>query len=239
MPGELAEYGSIRAHPAYYRHGWEKNKDLVFKTLAEAIRPGDTVFDIGANLGLTALIASARTGPQGRVVALEPSPPNLAMLHYHLQKNRAGNVTVEPSCVGSTTGTTEFFLINEGRHSGNSMTFSRNAEVPFVGTALQQVVVLVTTVDAYCAANGLTPQVMKIDLEGAELKVVLGAAETIRNARPVILMGVHPFWWPDDQPPGALREFLESMNYTTRTTLGEVGPPMIYADFLCLPAERA
>ena len=235
MPAQLAERGPIRVHPAYFRHGLQKDDDFVFKTLAEAIRPGYTVLDIGANLGLTALVASARTGPQGRVVAFEPSPPNLAMLHYHLQKNRAGNVTVEPSCVGSTTGKTEFSLINEGSHSSNSITFSRKAEVPFVGTALQQVVVPVTTVDAYCAANGLTPQVIKIDVEGAELEVLLGAAETIRSARPVILMGVHPFWWPDDQPPGAITELLNGLNYTTRTTQGAIAAPETYADFICEP----
>jgi FkbM family methyltransferase len=238
MPGTLAERGPIRVHPAYYRHGWEKDDDQVFKALAEAIRPGDTVFDIGANLGLTALIASARTGPQGRVVAFEPSPPNVAILRFHLKKNGAANARVETSCVGSTTGTTEFSLIDDGIHSSNSMTFSRKAEVPYVESSLQQVTVPVTTVDAYCAASGLTPQVIKIDVEGAELEVLLGAVETIRRARPLILMGVHPFWWPDDQDPAAITALLNGLDYTTRTTLGENGPPEIYADFVCVPLNR-
>lgn len=235
MPGILAERGPIRVHPAYYRHGWEKDDDKVFKALAEAIRPGDTVFDIGANLGLTALIASARTGQQGRVVAFEPSPPNVAILQFHLKKNGAANARVEASCVGSTTGTTEFSLVDDGIHSSNSMTFSRKAEVPYLESSLQQVTVPVTTVDAYCAASGLTPQVIKIDVEGAELEVLLGAFETIRRTRPIILMGVHPFWWPDDQPPGAITEFLNGLNYTTRTTQGAISAPETYADFICEP----
>ncbi len=238
MPGQLAERGSIRVHPAYFRHKWGKDEDFVFKTFAEAIRPGDTVFDIGANLGLTALIASARTGPQGHVVAFEPSPPNVAILNYRLKKNGAENVAVEPSCVGSTSGTTELSLIDDGIHSSNSMTFSRKSNVPYIGNTVKQVVVPITTIDAFCAKSGLTPQVLKIDVEGAELEVLLGAVETIRRVRPIILMGVHPFWWPDDQPPSALTRFLESVNYSTRTTLGEVGPPEIYADLLCEPAEK-
>ena len=58
------------------------------------VRPGDVVFDVGANVGFYSLLAARLVGPKGRVVAFEPAARNVALLEQHLRLNRVTNVIV-------------------------------------------------------------------------------------------------------------------------------------------------
>uniref|UniRef100_A0ACD5GZU7 FkbM family methyltransferase n=1 Tax=Desertifilum tharense IPPAS B-1220 TaxID=1781255 RepID=A0ACD5GZU7_9CYAN len=70
----------------------------------QALNPGMTVFDIGAQAGFYTLLASHLVGKQGRVFAFEPLPRNLAYLHQHLAINHLENVTVIEAAVAETSG---------------------------------------------------------------------------------------------------------------------------------------
>jgi FkbM family methyltransferase len=154
---------------------YEYEKQRLF---VDSIRPGQTVFDIGANVGFYTLLASHLVGPSGRVVSFEPLPRNLGYLHRHLAANRIQNVTVFEGAVSNYTGTAHFDagVVPEMAHLATS----------------GGIEVKVFKLDDLLAA-GLVPgpDLLKIDVEGAEADVIRGAEKLIRDHRPKILLATH------------------------------------------------
>ena len=103
-----------------------------------------------------------------------------------------------------------FFLLNEGNHSSNSLTFGRK-EVPNLDRGLHQhqreIDVECVSIDGFAYRNRHKPQLIKIDVEGAEHEVLKGAAETMKTHRPVLVVEVHSFALPDF---GSSAEILET-----------------------------
>lgn len=238
MPNGLAEAGAVWCHPEFFRHKWSSDEDKVFATLMSLITPRDVVFDIGANIGQTAIVSARCVGKDGCVVAFEPSTPNVNMLNYHLRWNRIKNVRVEAVCVGNSVGTVNFFIQGDGQHSSNSLTFSDAKNAALLEAKPRAVQVPITTIDAYCLATGVWPKIMKIDVEGAELDVLKGARAVLTSHRPKLLLGVHPFWWPEGQPSNALGEFLKDLNYRVLVPgTDQEAELKDFADYVCVPKE--
>lgn len=148
------------------------------KALQRELKAGDVVYDIGANVGFYSLLASALVGETGRVYSFEPSPVNVEMLRKHLKMNRVANCTVIEAAVGSFDGLAAFEA-REDRHQGH-----------LVETGGLQVRVL--TLDRLISESGMRPpSLMKIDIEGAELDCLRGAANLIQKFRPVIFLATH------------------------------------------------
>ena len=87
-------------------------REVDHKVLLERIaRPGMTVFDIGANIGYYALMELGLIGPSGRMLAIEPSPSNIALLRRNLALNGEGDrITVLEGAVSDAPGTASFHL---------------------------------------------------------------------------------------------------------------------------------
>lgn len=153
--------------------------------LERELRAGATFFDIGANVGFMTLIAARLVGPGGRVLAFEPVPANAAAITENLALNGIDWVEVHETAVA--------------RHGGRSTlivsavsAFSRLASVNVPTGARDTIEVAVTSVDEFMAdGTAPVPDVIKIDVEGAELEVIEGMRETIAAHRPVILCEVH------------------------------------------------
>lgn len=150
------------------------------------LQPGMTVVDAGAHHGLYALLASNRVGPQGRVIAFEPSPRERRKLRFHLWINRCSNVHVAGSALASSVGQRDLFFV-KGRDTGcNSL------RPPAVADPTQTLRVPVVTLDSYVQQHGIgAVDFIKLDVEGAELEVLKGAAQLLqRRPRPVVLCEV-------------------------------------------------
>src|SRR5690606_26233032 len=143
----------------------------------ELIRPGATVMDVGAHVGYYTLLFSRLAGPAGRVVAFEPNPRNLPVLRWHVARNRCGNVRVEAAAAAERTGAARF---ERGGGSGTGRLAESGA-----------VEVRTIRLDDFMSAEGAGPDVVKIDVEGAELDVLRGAADMLRDARPTVLLSTH------------------------------------------------
>jgi FkbM family methyltransferase len=141
------------------------------------------MFDVGANLGLMA-IPVLTTVPDCSVVSFEPSPNSLPSLRRTIASARFGDRwQLVESAVGARPHTAEFSLSrpDDGLYDGLKST-GRVAEAA-------KVTVVVTTLDATWKALGCPPvKAIKVDVEGAELDVIHGATECLKETRPILLI---------------------------------------------------
>jgi FkbM family methyltransferase len=137
------------------------------------IRRGDVVFDLGGNLGTSAMLFAQRTGPRGRVYSFEPVYHEL--IERNVRENGLQNITVVPVAVAERSGEAEFAITDEGIDSRIDP-FGRG------GTRRK---VPVTTIDDYCAREAIARvDFIKMDIEGAEEPALRGGEKTIRTLRP-------------------------------------------------------
>ena len=190
MPGDhltsrLPGGERVRVDSAYRHLGWNAEEYAAFKGCT---RRGATVLDIGANVGAYTVLFAQWVGSSGRVYAFEPASASRAGLTRHVAINGfADRVTVRPEAITAKTGRQAF--VDVATHGGNRLTTARD-----VGT----VDVPVISIDEFCRIANLRPDVMKIDVEGAELDVLRGARQTIaqRGSALSLFVELHPSTWP-------------------------------------------
>lgn len=182
----------------YWLGSYERDKQELF---LKTIKPGDRVYDIGANVGFYTLLAAQQAGSSGRVCAFEPFPRNLHYLREHVRMNDLKNVDVFDAAVSDRGGTARF---QEG--PGTSM--GKIADRPGDGSIEVRVVAL----DELASEGRIPPPtIVKIDVEGAEYGVLRGAETLLRNHRPVIFLATH-----GDDVHQQCCDFLRSIGYTLR-----------------------
>ena len=143
-----------------------------------------TVVDIGANEGFYTVFAADRVGAQGRVIAFEPSQREIKRLNRNLALNAVANTTVETLGVADGDGQAELKVCEYG-HEGQNTLGDFAHRVKQEGTQGVSLVKL----DSYFAAHPVTRiDLIKIDVEGAEERVLRGTLETLKRFRPVLLM---------------------------------------------------
>jgi FkbM family methyltransferase len=178
--------------------------------LEALIAPGDTVVDIGANIGEHTLRAAWRTGPTGRVFAFEPQPT----VYDTLARNIAANgfqdrVTAICAAVSDHAGDGELYLPEASDNSGLA---TLEALTPRIGAPAARTVVTrvpLVRLDDVLAEHGRPVSVVKVDVEGHELAALAGAAQTISASRPAILFEVDAdasTWWAPDSVATSLRD---------------------------------
>jgi FkbM family methyltransferase len=142
------------------------------------IRPGDTLVDVGANLGLYT-VAAAKRG--ARVIAVEPDPANVRQIRRNARLNRV-EVAIVEVLAGAQIGTAPLAL------RGSPVSGSVDM---YLGPTTRYAVAAVLTLDALLKDERV--DLLKIDVEGAEIDVLRGAEQTLRDKRPrAILIEVHP-----------------------------------------------
>ncbi|HVE69691.1 MAG TPA: FkbM family methyltransferase [Solirubrobacteraceae bacterium] len=154
--------------------------------LRRHVAPGAVVYDVGANLGFFSLLAARLTGPDGRVYAFEPVPANAAAVRANAAANGLGRVTVLELALGEVPGRAALTVPDDA-----SWAFLERY-APTRAGAGATLEVRVATADALVADGTLEPPgLVKLDVEGAELDVLTGMAETLRAHRPVLIAEMH------------------------------------------------
>jgi FkbM family methyltransferase len=184
---------SLRLTPSYATyHATRGFEPEVHASLTRTIGSGMSVLDVGAHVGLFTLAAALRVGPTGRVVAFEPSPATLASLHRHIALNGFGDrVEVVPAVVGEVEGETAFFVSGETMSASVSRVSLDELSPGHRATRGTEIRVPAVTLDSFCAQRGIRPDRVKIDVEGAELRVLRGAVELLRGSADVVCE-IHP-----------------------------------------------
>lgn len=156
-----------------------------FALLQRVLEPGMCVIDGGANDGAYTLYTAARVGSQGRVLAVEPSPRELERLRKNLALNHLPQVEVMGCALAERCSELQM-LIAEDSHAGhNTLGQFMHTEVTDRG----RITVTATTIDDLVQRYGLPRiDVVKLDLEGAELRALIGASTTLDRDHPLVLL---------------------------------------------------
>jgi len=154
---------------------------------AEVVKRHHVIWDVGANIGLFAFAAAHLTGESGAVVAVEPDAWLVQLLRRSasIQPPTSASVQVIPAAVAETCGVRTFNIAARSRAS-SSLAGYGNSQTG--GIAEQQSVVSVSL--DWLAGRMPSPDVVKIDVEGAELEVLTGGIELLRTKGPIILCEV-------------------------------------------------
>lgn len=154
------------------------------RLLERLLRPGMTVFDVGANHGLFSLEAAHLIGPSGRVHAFEPAPSTRDLLRRNLEGNDATRVVrIVPSAVGGAPGTARLRIHRDlsglNTLAGSDIVWNHQRL-----RADDLVDVPVTTLDDHAEAERIERiDFLKIDVEGFELAVLRGASRLLSEQR--------------------------------------------------------
>jgi len=150
------------------------------------LKPGGTFVDVGGNKGDFALLAAKIAGENGRVICIEPEPTNATWIRRNIELNGYKNITVCDLALSDHDGEAVLHL---GTKSGFHTLLS-GAPQRDVGS----LVVKIRKLDSLLQELGnRNVNVLKIDVEGAELQVLKGALETLRaNPKIVLLIDIHP-----------------------------------------------
>jgi FkbM family methyltransferase len=195
----------------------------VSRVLVERLRPGMVFFDVGAQYGFHALVAAELVGPGGTVVAFEPSRASFRLLSTNVAATNG--VIVENLAVGSTTGNVVFH--DFGLRNSALNTVHPTARVPLRERRRLRAdaySVASTTLDEYVERTGLVPDVVKIDVEGAELAVLKGMTEVLRRGAPLLSIETGDYPEMDSPETAASIDYLERLGYECFEHRGELRP---------------
>ncbi|MFZ0847079.1 MAG: FkbM family methyltransferase [Pseudolabrys sp.] len=203
----------LRLHPrliGMQPEAFEQGLTAIFKRV---LRPGCVVIDVGAHVGLHSLVLSRLVGEAGSVVAIEASPANAALLRRHLQWNDCRNVTVVEAAAGDKDGQVSFSYRPNATDPGgfaNSLAYENGGDV---------VTVSMITLDKI--AENISPDLVKVDVEGAEYLVIKGAETLLRRCNPLLVIAFHPESMQQlSSSPAALVTLLSSYGYEGRDLTG-------------------
>ena len=184
---------TVRIHPGLRHLVPHSGEPALYEFLRTAIREGDRVLDVGAFLGIYAILAARRVGPDGRVLAVEPTPQSAALARRHFEYNAVTHrVQLLDAAVSDQPGRAEFFEYAEPYV--NSL-----VSAPDTSAAPVRREVEVVTIDDVCRRFDFVPTLVRMDVQGAEIHALRGARDTIRKAgaRLRLVVEMHPQCWPD------------------------------------------
>jgi FkbM family methyltransferase len=149
--------------------------------LTRELRPGQTFYDVGANVGYFSLLAAKMIGPTGKVIAIEPHPETIRQLRAQFEINGLANAQIVAAAVSDRVGTTTLI-------DGYACMVKMSA---FDSSQGEQMTIpaATTTLDEVAERFGF-PEVVKMDIEGAEILALRGAA-TVLNRKPTLLVEIH------------------------------------------------
>jgi FkbM family methyltransferase len=177
------------------------------------LHPGQVLFDIGANVGYYSLLGSRLVGASGQVLAFEPLVRNLFYLYRHTRLNKAKNVMIVPAACSNHLAIANFTL-------GDNYAMGHLEPKAASSPSKDRTIVPTITVDEVGRQANLTPDVLKIDVEGAELQVLEGARDTLLKIKPLIFLSVH-----SAELRAVCQAYLSQMHYVFETLDGETHGP--------------
>lgn len=193
---------------------WEPK---VTQWIESQLQPGDVAIDIGANIGWFAMIMAKAVGPSGVVVALEPEPSFRERLLRHKIINQIENIRISHYAVGAQGGIA-WCVKNAGPYHSSAV--MKHVDP---GSEYSSVEVAVIAIDDWLDSDRL--DLMKIDVDGWEEQVLLGARQTIETFSPRIAIEIadkstadllvsygYQLWWERGMRPMSPQEIHQTLS---------------------------
>jgi FkbM family methyltransferase len=209
----------------------------VYAWFSSVLKPGMFFYDVGAFVGHYSLCAAKRVGPSGGVLAFEPTDITFGYLQSHVRLNgfdeqiRAYNYLVGDDDFEEV----DFFIQGQGVQASNGVAFRR--DVQYVDRSrLSTTRKRMRSLDSISRETGFIPNVIKIDVEGGEERVLRGAENTLRLHRPQIVCSIHPFWMVGlTDSVDSLLSYMHSLNYRAFDFAGQEKHDLGFEEVLFLP----
>jgi len=163
------------------------NEEPFVGRILEVMEPGDVFYDVGANIGMVSLVVASKHRRAGvTVYAFEPEPANVDHLRRNIELNNASNVVVYALALGAEDETAQLFVEGETGSGRHSLVSGRESAVPSIE-------IHVVSGTRFAENSGSPPDLVKIDVEGAEMLVLRGMTGLFdeRRIRDVFIE-VHP-----------------------------------------------
>jgi FkbM family methyltransferase len=192
--------------------GFEERLQHLYTSLLQV---GDLCIDIGAHTGRHSLPMSRVVGTTGRVVAFEPNPAIAQRLRARLKLLSVGNVAVRETALSDEEGTAEFVIaVDLPEESGLRQRTIYNGP-----TRTETVTVQLARLDGLHLES---PRFIKLDTEGAEYKVLVGARDTLARWRPVVAFEFgQASYAAYDVDPDDMFDYFASLDYEVFSILGD------------------
>lgn len=168
----------------YFENDYEKENMLFIK---ENCMPNMVVFDIGAHLGLMSIICAQLLQNKGKVYSFEPTPKTFEILKKVIKINNESGVVIPINkAVAKENKIIDFYLSVEDGSNSNSLVSKNHRE-------RKPIQIQVTSLDIFAKENNIKQiDLIKIDAEGSEYDVLLGAKNIISSFKPKIILALHP-----------------------------------------------
>lgn len=175
------------------------------ETITALLKPDQTFIDIGGNKGDFSLLAAKITGSKGQVLTFEPEPENCHWFNESIQLNQYSNIRLFDIALSDSNGKAQLFL---GEKSGWHSLVSSQGK-----TDNSTIEVEKRTLDSILNESNIQKvDVIKIDVEGAEMEVLLGAEDTLKNnTNLILLLDLHPHMGVDTV---AICQFLTDRDFS-------------------------
>lgn len=172
ISGTTAEFNSTRSGGGDVIRSHFESENQVLEKFVGDLRSDDVVFDVGGHLGLYTCFA-ANTVVEGQVVSFEPFPPNLVRMLGNVQKNNRSNVKIISGALGNDSGIVPI----------QSPTLTEDYGSPAIEMSETTTLNVPSLTGDQIVNSGAIPEpnVVKIDVEGAEGLVIDGLEETLKS----------------------------------------------------------
>lgn len=232
----LGKSGLFKVHPLFKNASYERMVAGYNPCLAiwfSLCAGKNVVFDVGAHVGAYTLPASRAVAPGGTVYAFEPSERTGRFLLKHCRYNRITNVRLVPWLVGEEEASAVAFYENSGDSSRNSI-LQTNPPIGYRKTLKRQI-----GLDDFCRDHRVFPEIMKIDVEGAEVDVLRGAIQLLKAHRPILVLSVHPNRLSAlGHSTQDVSSLMEECGYQAFDAMGQLAENLQFNEYLWIPLEQ-
>jgi FkbM family methyltransferase len=211
---------------------WEPDVTEWFRA---TLKPGMTFVDVGANVGYFSVMAAFLVGREGRVIAFEAMPATYELLAKNVIVNWMTSFTTAENLALYSDSRRLKFYVRKYYHGNSSLAVVSHEEGRLYDD-IEEIEVEAMSLDEYLCRNPAEPDVIKVDVEGAELQVFRGARKTLADNPDVIVMCE----WSQDQirtagdDPAELAEELRAQGFRAyRIDTGM--QPISYEELLAVP----
>ncbi len=178
-------------HKNYWYHGKnrERNSMMLFRKL---LKQGDTVVEVGGHIGYLSLYFLELVSGKGQVHVFEPGSNNLPYIRKNLEN--IPNVNIVEKAASDHNGEARFYIENITGQNNSLIrdyeVFLKNKELSFSNEVSREVVINTIRLDDFLDEENVSPDFIKIDVEGAELDVINGMLSCLSNDKPMLMIEI-------------------------------------------------